>query len=398
MTFRVKRRFASLQRQRLILFPLAMAAFAVLLAGCEKKPQPLNGNQVRAITRELVYAAKNASGGRVETGMFPERLPPGSPPARGNIPGFGQPGQDAPPPPPDLIFVTLPHLEGGKTDEAVRSAVVKEMDRVALVHQLARVQREGAPGLYQFDFFYAGQRTQTVNIVTPLANANASDAGAPARAKLAIIIDDLGYDRETAEAVFQMSFPLTVSVLPHLPHSAEIAEEAFRRGYQVMLHLPIEANGDVKPENVELRPGMESDQVTRVVQQMLETVPQAVGVNNHQGSLGTSDAGLMNAIMPALRERDLFFIDSRTAATTVAYTAAHQAHVPSASRDVFLDDSQDPADIRRQLELAIHDAKLHGSAIAIGHPHPATLQVLSEVLPRLREEGVSLVFASQVVR
>jgi hypothetical protein len=373
----------------------------VLLGSCQKKAQPLTGNQVRAITRELVYAARNASGGRVETGMFPERPQTGAASARGfNLGtglGHGRGDQTQLPPPPDLIFVTLPHVEGGKTDEAVQDAIVKEMDRVALVHQLARVQREGAPGLYRFDLFFAGQRTQTVNIVTPVVKAPTANALPSGHVTLAIIIDDLGYDRETAETVFQIPFPLTVSVLPHLPHSAEIAEEASRRGYQVMLHLPIEANGDVKPESIELRPGMQADQVTRELQQMLETVPQAVGVNNHQGSLGTSDAGLMNSIMPALRERDLFFIDSRTAPTTIAFAAARQAHVPTASRDVFLDDSQDPPDIRRQLDEAIRDAKLHGTAIAIGHPHPATLQVLSEELPRLQREGVNLVFASQLV-
>lgn len=397
MTNSIQRGILPFQLRRRCAISLTMALLAMLAGGCERKPQPLNANQVRAITRELVYAAKNASSGRVETGMFPERSQPGLLPARGPNPGRGQAGQNQTPPPPDLIFITLPHVEGGKTDQAVKGAILKEMDRVALVHQLARVERESAPGLYRFDFFFAGQRTQTVNLVTPLVSESSANSNAPSHAKLAIIIDDLGYDRETAETLFQMPFPLTVSVLPHLPHSAEIAEEAARRGYQVMLHLPIEANEDAKAESVELRPGMQADQVTHVVQQMLETVPQAVGVNNHQGSLGTSDAGLMNAIMPALHERDLFFIDSRTASTTVAYAAARQAHVPTASRDVFLDDSQDPADIRRQLEAAVRDAKLHGSAIAIGHPHPATLQVLSEVLPQLQREGVSLVFASQVV-
>jgi polysaccharide deacetylase 2 family uncharacterized protein YibQ len=374
-----------------------MAFLALLAAGCEKKPQPLNAIQVRAITRELVYAARNASGGRVETGMFPERAQPGLFDVRGPITGRGQAAQNQAPPPPDLIFITLPPVAGGKTDEAVREAIQQEMDRVALFHQLARVSRDGAPGLYRFDFFFAGQRTQTVNIVTPLVSAPVTASLSSSHAKLAIIIDDLGYDRESAESLFQIPFPLTVSVLPNLPHSAEISEEAARRGYQVMLHLPIEANEDAKAESVELRPGMQDDQVTHVVQQMLETVPQAVGVNNHQGSLGTSDAGLMSAIMPALHERDLFFIDSRTVATTVAFAAARQAHVPTASRDIFLDDSQDPADIRRQMEAAVRDAKLHGSAIAIGHPHPATLQVLSDILPQLQREGVSLVFASQVV-
>ena len=160
---------------------------------------------------------------------------------------------------------------------------------------------------------------------------------------------------------------------------------------------PIEAPAGAKVENIELRPGMESDQVTNLVQQMLSTVPQAEGANNHQGSVGTSDAVLMDEIMSALRERDLFFVDSRTSTATVAYAAARRAHVRTASRDVFLDDSEDVAAIRHQLELAVQDAKLHGSAIAIGHPHATTLQVLAEDLPKLQREGVSLVFASQVV-
>jgi hypothetical protein len=126
-------------------------------------------------------------------------------------------------------------------------------------------------------------------------------------------------------------------------------------------------------------------------------VPLAIGVNNHQGSLGTSDNKLMNEIMPALHERRLFFVDSRTSSASVAFAAAHRAGVPAASRDVFLDDVQDAAAVHHQLELAVEDAKLHGQAIAIGHPHPATLQALQEFLPRIQSEGVQIVFASQVV-
>ncbi len=354
----------------------ALAAGALLSAGCEKKPQPLNGTQVRAITREMVFAAKNASNGRVQTGMFPERTLDGDA-QRGPAPG----GRNAPPPlpPADLIFISLPHMEGGKTDETALTTVVNELDRVAQVHQLTHIQRAGTPGLFRFDYFYAGRRTHTINIVTPVVAPAEEHHASPARARLAIIIDDLGNDRDAAETLFQLPFPLTVSVLPHLQHSAEISEEASRRGYQVMLHIPIEAPASAKAENVELRPGMDSDQVTNLVQQMLETVPQAQGANNHQGSLGTSDAALMDAIMPALHERDLFFVDSRTSAATVAYAAARRAHVPAASRDVFLDDTEDVAAIHHQLELAVEDAKLHGSAIAIGHPHPATLQALCRV-------------------
>jgi polysaccharide deacetylase 2 family uncharacterized protein YibQ len=340
----------------------------------------------------MVFAAKNASHGRVQTGMFPERATDGEA-QRGPAPGGRN--QTPPLPPADLIFISLPHMEGGKTDEAALTAVVNELDRVAAVHELGHVQRPGTPGMFRYDYFYAGRRTHTINIVTPVVAP--PDTQHVSHSRLAIIIDDLGNDRQAAETLFQIPFPLTVSVLPHLQHSAEISEEASRRGYQVMLHIPIEAPANAKAENIELRPSMEPQEVTNVVQRMLETVPQAEGANNHQGSVGTSDAALMDAIMTALRERDLYFVDSRTTTATVALAAARRAHVRTASRDVFLDDTEEVSAIRHQLELAVQDAKEHGSAIAIGHPHPTTLQVLAEDLPKLQREGVTLVFASQVV-
>ena len=121
---------------------------------------------------------------------------------------------------------------------------------------------------------------------------------------------------------------------------------------------------------------------------MLETVPHAVGVNNHQGSRATSDPALMQELMPALRSRGLFFIDSRTTAATVAYDAAERADVPAASRKVFLDDKQERGAILAQLDLAVKDAMRDGSAIAIGHPHPATIAALSEAVPKLQARGI----------
>ncbi len=365
-----------------------LVAWSVLFTGCEKKPQPLTGVQIREITRELVLAARIASNGRAETGMFPER-PAGPPQARG--------AGAAPNPPADLIFVTLPRTQDGKPDDTTRKAVLDEMDRVAEVHQLTRAQRKGEPGIVRFDFLFAGRRTHSVELVTPIVGNGAELVRAAGQPKLAIIIDDLGYDRDAAESLFQLPYPLTVSVLPHLPLSSVVAEEASRRGYQVLLHMPVESSGGEKAETIELRAGMPSDDAVRMLQGMLDTVPLAIGVNNHQGSLGTADSKLMNAIMPALHERGLFFVDSRTSSASVAFAAARRAGVPTASRDVFLDDVQDAAAIHHQLELAVQDAKLHGHAIAIGHPHPATLQALQEFLPRIQREGVQIVFASQVV-
>jgi len=129
---------------------------------------------------------------------------------------------------------------------------------------------------------------------------------------------------------------------------------------------------------------------------MLETVPHAAGVNNHEGSKATADPQLMDALMPALRERGLFFVDSRTTASTVAYNTARRYGVRAASRKVFLDDSLDANAIEKQIDLAVKDADRDGQAIAIGHPHPETIATLRQMLPRLKEHGIQLVFASDL--
>lgn len=216
--------------------------------------------------------------------------------------------------------------------------------------------------------------------------------------KLAIIIDDIGNDRPAADSLLALHFPLTLSILPHLPLSKEIADEVSRRGDEVMLHLPMQSEFEAtSAEAIELRPGMASSQVQSILAGMLETVPHAAGVNNHEGSKATSDPALMNELMPALRARGLFFIDSRTAASTVAFDTAERDGVRAASRKVFLDDSLVIAAIRAQFELAERDAERDGAAIAIGHPHPETIAVLREVLPQAGRKGIQLAFASDLV-
>jgi polysaccharide deacetylase 2 family uncharacterized protein YibQ len=249
----------------------------------------------------------------------------------------------------------------------------------------------------RFDYVLNGRRTQSIHLITPIA-VSASAQAVPRRPRLAIVIDDLGNDRAQDDALFRLSYPLTLSVLPHLSNSGEIAEEAHRRGYQVLLHLPMATAGGQKDEPIELHPGMDANAVEQTFAAMLDTVPYAAGVNNHEGSLGTSDPALMNELMPLLHERNLFFVDSRTTAATVAETAARAARVPATSRNVFLDDKQSPGAIRKQFALAVRDAREKGSALAIGHPHPETLQVLTDMLPEVQRQGVTLVFASDLVR
>jgi uncharacterized protein len=216
--------------------------------------------------------------------------------------------------------------------------------------------------------------------------------------RLAIILDDVAADPTAVDAVFSLRYPLTLSILPNHPHSTQIAQEARRRGYQVMLHLPMESLANEVPETQELRPGMSSAEISSVLNSMLESVPTAVGVNNHQGSLATSDPHLMAELMPLLRTHHLFFIDSRTTAATVAYDSAQSAGVPCAFRNVpFLDDVQEVAAIRRQFQLALKEAREKHEAVAIGHPHPETLRALSELLPEAEAEGIHLVHASDLV-
>ena len=357
---------------------LSLAAALFPLAGCRKKQ--LTPAEIRSITREFVSAARNASG-KAQIGIWPENQPQpaGSRPRR----GAGEISTDS-------IYITL---APGRSGQAEVEALRNELDRVAGQHGLKRGDVQALRGLVRFDYRRGDQRTHQIRIFTATAGGRAASA------RLAIILDDLGYDRGAAAAVFALPYALTLSVLPNLPHSADVAEEADRRGYQVLLHLPMEsANGGAKPEAIELRRGMQPGEVTRLLAEMLETVPHAVGVNNHQGSLATADAPLMAAVMAALRERQLFFIDSRTTTATVAYDAAVEARVPAASRKVFLDDIPAREAILRQLALAARHARQQGSAIAIGHPYPATLQALEEYLPQLEAQGIALVFASELVR
>jgi uncharacterized protein len=233
--------------------------------------------------------------------------------------------------------------------------------------------------------------------------AAAQPPGAPPRGhnspELAIIVDDLGYDPAVARAVFALPSKVSVAVLPNLPESAAIAEEAHRRGLEVLLHLPMESLGaQDAAEKIELRVGEPAEEVSRVLDQMLLTVPHAVGVNNHQGSRATADAALMAALAASVRAHGLFFIDSRTSAATLALDAARRAGVPAAARNVFLDDDEQPAAIRRQLDRAERLAREQGSCVAIGHPHGVTLDVLADALPEVEARGVRLVSASEVIR
>jgi polysaccharide deacetylase 2 family uncharacterized protein YibQ len=360
---------------RPILFSLiAIAIF--FLSGCGSKK--ISKGEIRAVTSEVVAAAQKIPGRKSEVSIRPE------------LQGYkiGANGRSVV----DNIYVSL--------SEASQTGAFKQaLEKIAQRRKLSMVETT-SPGVVRFDYTFDGVRTHTIHVVTPLAaRARTRVKQGRENARLAIIIDDLGYDRAATDALLSLGFPITISVLPHLPLSAEVAEEAYRRGDEVMLHLPMQSESETaKTEEVELRVGMNGQQVDSALEGMLETVPHAVGVNNHQGSRATADPKLMSELMPDLRRRGLFFVDSRTLASTVAYDTAERLGVRAASRKVFLDDSARPEAILKQLELAARDAERDGSAIAIGHPRPDTIAALAQGLPRLESQGIHLVFVSELVQ
>jgi uncharacterized protein len=348
----------------------------LFFAGCETKK--FTASELRQVTNEIVATAQRVTQHKSDVAIRPEFLN-----SHGAAPGGIVP---------DDVYVTLGSAAQAKT-------LAQALDDIARHHKL-RILETSSGGVLRFDFSFQGIRTHTVHAVTPVvARARPPASRGTKKARLVIIIDDLGHDRASADALFAMPFALTVSVLPHLPFSAAVAEEAYRRGDQVLLHLPMESEADgAKPEQIELHAGMNSAQVGESLAGMLDTVPHTVGVNNHQGSRATSDSALMAELMLALHERGLFFIDSRTTAATVAYDAAKRAGVPAASRKVFLDDTPSRDAVLAQLDLAARDASRDGFAIAIGHPHPTTIAALAEGVPRLEARGIRLAFASEVIQ
>ena len=218
--------------------------------------------------------------------------------------------------------------------------------------------------------------------------------------RAAIVIDDLGGDLGAAERLLSLPYGLTFSVLPYLAHSAAVAEEAHREGREVMLHLPMEAEpgSGIALGRGAIRLGLAGRQVADAIAGDLASVPYVRGVNNHMGSRATADPRLMAEVMKALADRRLYFIDSRTTPATVAYDAARREGVPTFFRSVFLDDQEDVAYSLGQLEKFRRIIQEKGAALAIGHPHPATIQALARFLPELERDDVELVPPSELVR
>ena len=213
--------------------------------------------------------------------------------------------------------------------------------------------------------------------------------------QIAIIIDDIGYDKKIASALCDLNPEITFSILPFAPFGKVISKKLYARGAQLMLHLPMEPvkYPDINPGPGALLSTMSPDILIEQLRKNIKDVSHIVGVNNHMGSKLTSHSDQMNQIFSILKTENLFFIDSRTAPKSQCKASARLLKLKFAQRDVFLDNFQDTEYITGQFKELIQLAKKHGSAIGIGHPYKATLETLSKELPKLKNK-VEIVRAS----
>lgn len=240
-------------------------------------------------------------------------------------------------------------------------------------------------------------RRQHVAAVALLVLSSQGAAEAPAR--VAIIIDDLGYQLEAGRRAIRLPGPVAYAILPGTPRGKILAETAHNNGKEVLLHLPLQAieyNGPAEPGGITLDMSRATFRMT--FKSAIDSVPFAIGVNSHRGSLLTRHPGHMRWLMEEIRGHDeLFFVDSYTTHESIALKIANETGVLARKRDVFLDHEISPEAIAREFERLKALARSRGVAVGIGHPNPVTLSVLERELPKLREQGIELVAISELL-
>jgi polysaccharide deacetylase 2 family uncharacterized protein YibQ len=216
---------------------------------------------------------------------------------------------------------------------------------------------------------------------------------------VAIVLDDLGLDRLRTGEAMRLSGPLTLSFMTYASDLAAQTQAARHAGHELLLHVPMEAvdqHADPGPHG--LFTTLSREEILERLRWGLGRFDGFVGINNHMGSKFTADERGMAPVMEELHARGLMFLDSRTSPSSVGLRLAIAYGVPHAARDVFIDDDQTQAAIAKQLARVEQLAHQHGSAIAIGHPHDATIAALKAWLPLLGEKGLVLVPVSAVAQ
>jgi len=219
--------------------------------------------------------------------------------------------------------------------------------------------------------------------------------------RIAIVLDDFGYNYKNIKAIFNLDRPVTFSILPNLAYSGRISRDVRNKKYEAILHLPMEPYEEgrtIRPETSTVRTSMSEEEVLEKIGLDLDSVGFVKGVSNHQGSKATEDAALIDVVFKELKRRDLFFLDSLVTSDSVCKAVAREARIGFAQRDVFLDNEKAFEYIKGQMRQLIKIAKKYGSAIGVGHDRTTTVLALSRLMPEAEAEGIEFVFLSELVK
>jgi len=217
--------------------------------------------------------------------------------------------------------------------------------------------------------------------------------------KIAIIVDDIGYDRSAVDALLKIDIPLTFSILPFCPYSVESARRIHKAGKEILLHIPMEPLDypDKNPGRGVLLVRMNEDELRQSLDEVLAAVPHVSGANNHMGSKFMGDREKLAVVFRTLRGKGLFFVDSLTTGNSTGRALAREIGLPFVSRDIFIDNSPDTGKTNGELLKLIRDKGREKKLIVIGHPYPETIAAIKRSVRRFRAEGIEVVPVSQIV-
>ncbi|MEN8263041.1 MAG: divergent polysaccharide deacetylase family protein [Nitrospirota bacterium] len=213
--------------------------------------------------------------------------------------------------------------------------------------------------------------------------------------KIAIVIDDLGPNKKAAKNILSINAPITLSILPQEVYSAWVAEEGHRLGHDVIGHIPLQAKSSLKLGNGGLYLKMTKREIINTLKKNLNSIPHLTGISTHMGSAFTEDRRVMNVLILELKKRKLLFLDSFTTAKSLGLEIAKSENVRAIRRDVFLDDSNDPAAIKAQWKRLMKIVSKKGYAVAQGHPRKNTIEFLKKTLKNNNE--VEIVPLSELI-
>lgn len=218
------------------------------------------------------------------------------------------------------------------------------------------------------------------------------------KGKLAVVIDDAGRDLESQHVYESLGIPLTLAVMPNQVHTRDAALSWHAHGLPVILHQPMESVSGIGMESKAILTSMGDEEIRSLLKSSLSQMPEAVGINNHQGSKATTDRHTMDVVMNELHHRHLFFFDSRTNSTTAADAAAASYGVPYVRNDLFVDNEADVAAISAMIREAAKRAQKYGTYVIIGHCRPKTAEAFRQMVPQLEKEGIQFVYVSSLAK